>query len=85
MNAQAQSALEDIAKNAGAIVRCKACRNGWIAAADGKTEAAAYALAAGAWKGGEFRCASLSEVRDVMSTVLRDADAHCFSCGRGSD
>ena len=85
MNAHVQSTLEEIAKKAGAIARCKACRNGWIAADDNDAESAAYAMAASAWRGGEFRSASFDEVRDGLTAMLRDADAHSISCDRGSD
>jgi hypothetical protein len=85
MNAHVQTALEEIAKKAGAIVRCKVCRNEWIAAGDSDAASMAHVMAANAWKGGEFRSASFDEVRDLMTAVLRDANAHCFSCGQGSN
>ncbi len=81
----AQPALEDIARRAGAILRCGVCRSGWISALCEETESTALAMTATAWKGGEFRAAPLVDVQAAMRSVLRDANDHRSSCKSGSD
>jgi hypothetical protein len=55
-----------------------------IIADDDDAESQAYAMATNAWKRGDFRSASLEEVRAAKKSVLRDANFKCPSCDRDS-
>lgn len=81
MNAHVQIALEEIAQQAQAVVKCEICRNNYVIADDEDAESRAYAMATNAWKSGEFRSAPLDEIRGAMKAVLRDANHRCPSCG----
>ena len=82
MNAHMQEQLEEIARQAGAVVRCEICRSNDVSADNPVAEKQAYAMATNAWKRHEFRSASLEEVRHLMASVLRDANHRCPSCDR---
>jgi hypothetical protein len=84
MNAHIQDELNEIAKKSEAIISCPICRNYMIIADDDDAESQAYAMATNAWKRGDFRSASLEEVRAAMKSVLRDANFKCPSCDRDS-
>jgi hypothetical protein len=81
MNAHMTEQLEEIARQAKAIIRCEICRSNYIIADDSDAESQAYAMATDAWKCGEFRSAPLEEVRSVMKSVLDSANHRCPSCG----
>jgi len=81
MNAHMPGQLEEIARQAEAIIPCKICRNNYVIADDSDAESKAYAMATNAWKCGEFRSAPLEEVRRVMKSVLDSANHRCPSCG----
>ena len=82
MNAHVQIALEEIAKEAGAIIPCEICGNYDVIAFDDDAEAKAYGIATNEWKQGAFRTTSLEEVRSLMKAVLRNANHRCPSCER---
>jgi hypothetical protein len=82
VNAHVRIALEEIAKEAHAIIPCEICGNYYVIADDDDAEAKAYAMATNDWKQGVFRTTSLDEVRSLMKAVLRDSDRRCPSCER---
>lgn len=59
--------LEEIARQAEAIVPCTLCRNNHVSAGDEDAERRAYAMATNAWKRGESRSAPLDEVQHLMN------------------
>jgi hypothetical protein len=81
MSAPVDDQMEEIARRAKAIVRCEFCRN-YVAADDPDAEARAYASATDAWEHGGFQGASLEDVRDLLTSVLKNADRRCPSCER---
>jgi hypothetical protein len=81
MNAHVQIALEEIAQQAQAVVKCRICGNNYVSAGDEEAESIAYAMATNACKRGDFRSATLEEIRGAMKSVLRDANDRCPSCG----
>jgi hypothetical protein len=81
MNAHVQIALEEIAQQAQAVVKCAVCRSNYVSACDDEAESLAYAMATNAWKRGEFRSAPLEEIRGAMKSVLCNASYRCPSCG----
>ena len=81
MNAHVQEALNEIAKESGAVVSCETCGNNYIRAHDGDAESKAYAMATNAWKDGNFRSASREEILAAMKDVIIDANNECPSCG----
>ena len=76
---------ESIAQQAGAIARCEACRKHFVIAYDKHAESQAYALAASAWKEGDFQSVSLDDVKRRVKSVLDSANHRCPSCDRDSD
>jgi hypothetical protein len=81
MNAHMQGLLEEIVRNAEAIIPCGICGNYYVIADDADAELIAYAMATNACKRGEFRSATLEEVRHCMKSVLDNANHRCPSCG----
>jgi hypothetical protein len=81
MNAHMAVQLEEIARQAEAIIPCEICRSNYIIADDSDAESKAYAMATNAWMDGDFRSAPLEEVRQVMKSVLSSANHRCPSCG----
>jgi hypothetical protein len=82
VNAHVLIALEEIAKEAGAVLPCEICGNYDIIAYDDDAEAKAYATATNDWKQGAYRTTSLEEVRSLMKAVLQNANRRCPSCDR---
>ena len=83
MNAHMQEAMTDIAQDAGAIVPCGLCGNYDIRNEnDPEADSLAYAMATNAWKGDQFRSASLEEAKKVMKATLSSANDHCPFCHR---
>jgi hypothetical protein len=81
MSARIHEQIEEIARRAKAIVRCEFCRN-YVSAGDPDAEARAHATATDAWEHGVFQGASLEGVRELMNSVLKNADRRCPSCER---
>ena len=82
MNAHMAVQLEEIARQAEAIIPCdEICRSNYIIADDSDAESKTYAMATNAWKDGYFRSAPLEEVRRAMKSVLSSANHRCPSCG----
>jgi hypothetical protein len=81
MNARSYQQVEELARQAKAIVRCEFCRN-YVSAGDPDAEARAYATATDAWEHGGFEGAPLEDVRELMNGVLKNADRRCPSCER---
>jgi hypothetical protein len=81
MSALTYERMEEIARQAKAIVRCEFCRN-YVSAGDPGAEARAYAKATDAWEHDGVQGASLEEVRELISSVLKNADRRCPSCAR---
>jgi ribosomal protein L37AE/L43A len=85
MNSETRPALEDMAKQAGAIVRCPTCHTYDVLAGDSGAESMAYGMATNAWKRGEFGMDSREDIMSEMKSVLQDANIECPSCGRLDD
>ena len=81
MSTRAYEQLEEIARQAKAIIRCEFCRS-YVAAEDPDAKARAYTSATDAWQHGGFQGAPLEHVRDLMTSVLKNADRRCPSCER---
>ena len=81
MNAGVHQQLEDIARQAKAVVRCEFCRR-YVGAGDPDAEARAYAAVTDAREHGGLQGTPLEELRDLMQRVLSNADRRCPSCER---
>ena len=80
MNGNGIVVLDQIARDAEAIVKCSTCGNYDISASDDDANSQAYAKATNAWKQGEFGLSSREEVISAMEIVLRNANSKCPSC-----
>jgi hypothetical protein len=81
MNTHMYEQMEEIARQAKAVVRCEFCRS-YVSAEDPDAEAQAYASAADAWAHDGFQGALLEDVQGLMKSVLKNADRRCPSCER---
>jgi hypothetical protein len=81
MNAHMYERIEDIARQAKAVVRCEFCRSN-VSAEDRGAEVQAYASATDASMHGEFQGALLEDVHGLMKSVLKNADRRCPSSER---
>jgi len=81
MNPGVYQQLEDIARQAKAVVRCEFCRS-WVGAGNPDAEAQAYVRVTEAWEHGGFQGTPLEELGELMTRVLRNADRRCPSCER---
>jgi hypothetical protein len=84
MNSDTMLAIEECAKEAGALISCPICVQ-LISANDEDAERTAYALATNAWKDGPrgFRGMARIEVMDLMKQVLQrstDCDCSAIAC-----
>jgi len=62
MNGNMQIALEEIAQQSGAVVKCEVCQSHYVIADDEEAESRAYGMATNAWKRGELRSVTREEV-----------------------
>ncbi len=83
MNTGVHQQIEDIARQAKAIVRCEFCRS-YVRGGDPDAEAQAYAGMTEAWEHERagFQGTPLDELRELMKRVLSNADRRCPSCER---
>ncbi len=83
MNKDTVETVEQFAKETGAIVKCKICRNNYVRAFDGEADRQTYARATNEWKSGghAFRDMDREEVMGVVKSVLDSANLKCPSCG----
>jgi hypothetical protein len=77
--------MEQIAKEAGAIVPCPECGHYDVFADDPEATSKAYEMATKAFKRGEFEGLTIEQVREEMAAVLLDASRDCPGCGRMLD
>jgi len=82
MNAHLHEELLDIAKRAGAIVRCGEGHSEFYRAFDGPADRQAYAMANAAFGRGEFPRSNQAEIVAEMKVVLDDANHECPDCAK---
>lgn len=84
MNAHVQEAMNEIAREAKAVVPCNVCGNYYVRNYDEAADRMAYAMATNAWNNGEqgfARGLTREEALLEMKRCLESASERCASCG----
>jgi hypothetical protein len=81
MNSDTEETALECAKEAGAIVKCRTCREYYVNGSDDEAERRTYTIAEQKKKAQErgFRAMSRQEVKDLIKDVFQDAGS-CPRC-----